>query len=208
MSNNNETTTKTAYPLFWPLSRPRHQNRRVNRMFKTSFADARDGCLLEIKLLGGSQTVISTNIKLRRDGVPQAVDFGKSIPDPGVAVYFSRKGKELCFACDSWAHVQDNMQAIRLTISALRGIARWGTGDMMEAAFAGFRALPAPGESTALQWHRVLGVPINASRDQVWEAYRLLAKKHHPDHGGDTELFHRLQQAWERFNNEMQQASI
>jgi hypothetical protein len=49
----------------------------------------------------------------------------------------------MCFACDRWDSVADNVQAIRKTIEALRGIERWGTGDMVQRAFAGFVALPS-----------------------------------------------------------------
>ena len=49
------------------------------------------------------------------------------------------------------------MQAIAKTIEALRGINRWGTGDMMEAAFKGFSALPAP--DTNKPWREVLDTP-------------------------------------------------
>lgn len=197
---NESTKEKSAYPLYWPLARPRCALRKTYNRFQTSFADARDACIEEIRMLGGSDTIISTNIPLRRDGVPQAKAWGETMADPGVAVYFTRKGKEMCFACDCWHHVQDNMQAIRLTISALRGIARWGTGDMMEAAFAGFRALPAPGESTASEWWKILGVPVNSDYNRVRDAYLLLAKKHHPDRNGEPEMFQRVQRAWEQFN--------
>jgi DnaJ-domain-containing protein 1 len=91
------------------------------------------------------------------------------------------------------------MHAIALTIEALRGIARWGTGDMMEAAFRGFMALPGIGQTSGSNWWETLGVAINASRDQVKEAYRILAVKHHPDRGGDVEKWHRLQAAFEQF---------
>lgn len=196
-------TEKTAYPLFWPTGRVRSKQRKTNGQFKTSFASARDNCEHEIKLLGGTKTVISTNIRLKRDGRAEHVDFGKTIPDPGVAVYFQRNGKEMCFACDCWNHVQDNMHAIALTISALRGIARWGTGDMMEAAFRGFAALP---ERTSSAWHEVLGVRINASPEQVKEAYRVLVKKHHPDLGGNAEQMRRVQAAWTDFENAQRNA--
>ncbi len=202
----NETKTdKTAYPLYWPDGRPitpGHQ-RKTQTRFQTTFAAARDACRREIKLLGGSDVLISTNIPLKRDGVPYSVDWGKQMQDgrsPGVAVFFKRNGKELVFACDSWNHVQDNMHAISLTIEALRGIARWGTGDMMEAAFRGFRALPAPGESSGICWWKVLGVPVNSTRKQVADAFKILAHKNHPDHGGDSEMFQRVTEAWDQFN--------
>jgi len=46
----------------------------------------------------------------------------------------------------------------------------------------------------------VLGVAVNASAEQVKDAYRILVKKHHPDMGGDAELFRRVQSAWEEFS--------
>lgn len=191
---------KTAYPLCWPAGRQMTASRKTNHNFKTSFARARDLCIEEVRRLGGTDVIVSSNIKLKRDGNPEAVDWGKVIPQPGVAVYFTRKGKQLCFACDCWAHVQDNMHAISLTINALRGISRWGTGDMMEAAFTGFTALP-PAPSS--DWWTTLGVSVNASEEQVREAYRILAKKHHPDVGGDAELFRRVQAAWETFQKSL-----
>lgn len=189
---------KTAFPLCWPDGRPRAPYRRINRNFKSTFARARDNCIAEIRRLGGSEAIISTNIRIKRDGMPEAVDFGKVIPDPGVAVYFKRNGKQLCFACDCWQHVEDNMHAIALTIQALRGIARWGTGDMMEAAFRGFTALP----ENASGWWETLGVTVNASEEQVKEAYRALVKKHHPDAGGDSAEFIRIQKAWQQFETQ------
>lgn len=196
---------KTAFPLCWPERRNRlpKERRKTNGHFKASFAKARDNCVVEIKRLNGDNIIISTNIRLKRDGQPEAVDFGKVIPDPGVAVYFKRNGKELCFACDCWSHVQDNMYAISLTIQALRGIARWGTGDMMEAAFTGFMALPAPGQSSGASWWTTLGVPINASKADVLSAYRGLVKKFHPDNTttGDREKFQQIQEAWQQCEN-------
>jgi hypothetical protein len=185
---------KESYPLCWPPGKPMTPLRKTNGQFKTSFANARDNCTREVKLLGGSELIITTNIPLRRDGIPQAIDWGKVIPQPGVAVYFKRKGKQMCFACDAWAHVQDNMHAITLTISALRGIARWGTGDMMEAAFTGFTALPE--KVGGVSWWEILGVPINATEEQINEAYRAKAKILHPDAGGNHDDFVKLNEAY------------
>lgn len=190
-------SNKTAFPLYWPDGRTRSNRRRTNTQFRQTFAKARDACMTEIKRLGGRDAIISTNIELKRDGNPYAVKWGEFIPDPGVAVYFKRNGKELCFACDQWNHVQDNMHAIALTIGALRGIARWGTGDMMEAAFRGFTAIP---ERTGSAWWEVLGIPVNSGPEAVKEAYRTLVKKHHPDAGGDPEMFRRVQEAYQAAN--------
>ncbi len=36
----------------------------------------------------------------------------------------------------------DNIQAIRKTIEAMRGLERWGVSDMLQRTFSGFKALP------------------------------------------------------------------
>lgn len=47
-----------------------------------------------------------------------------------------------------------------------------------------------------IDYYKVLGVPRNASRSEIRNAYRTLAKKRHPDHAGGSEReFARLQEA-------------
>jgi hypothetical protein len=192
---------KTGFPLCWPDGRPRTlPYQRKHARFKTSFARARDSLIREIKMLGGDDMIFSSDIPRRNDGMPYADAKPKS-GDPGIACYFKRDGKQLCFACDCYLTVDDNLHAISLTIEALRGIARWGTGDMMEAAFRGFTALPE--RAGGSNWWDTLGVPVNASIDQARDAYRILAKKHHPDTGGDAELFRRISEAWQQCENQV-----
>ncbi|WP_322068959.1 J domain-containing protein [Paraburkholderia bannensis] len=127
--------------------------------------------------------MISTNVPLRQDGLPYA--RYAALDDEGVAVYFTLDGRQMCFACDRWDKVEHNMHAIVKTIDALRGIARWGTGDMMAAAFTGFSALPAPGAPRT--WREVLGLHSGErNMDIVRAAYRRLAQKHHPDRPGGS----------------------
>jgi hypothetical protein len=178
-----------AYPLTWPRHRPRcrwpeHSN------FDVSLGKSIKDVQREVNLLGGTGLIISSNLPLRRDGMPYA---NASQPmDRGVAVYFTYKKKPMCFACDRWTRIEDNMRAISKTIDALRGIARWGTGDMIEQAFTGFTALPAPEA-----WWQVLGLTgPHASRDEIEQAHRRLAMQHHPDRGGgDTEKMARVNRA-------------
>lgn len=188
------TAPTTAFPLTWPLHKPRTDAwRRESSNFGTrrtvTPGRVRDELANEIALLGGRAVVISTNVPLRRDGLP----YSGATPvggDPGVAVYFSLKGKQHCFACDQWKSVDENLWAIRKTIEALRGIARWGSGDMMEQAFTGFVALPAPEQP----W-QVLGVPMSANLAEIEQAYRRLAMQNHPDRGGDASAMARINAA-------------
>lgn len=179
-----------AYPLQWPTGRPRTERwRRERAKFDVTFARARDNIVAEIGRLAGRypdpNVVISTNIALRRDGLPLANQ--RQPDDPGVAVYFTYKKRQMSFACDRWEKIEHNMQAIAKTIEALRGIARWGTGDMLEAAFTGFSALPPPvqASTTARTWRDVFGTGVT-SRAALNEVYRRLAGAYHPDRGGDA----------------------
>lgn len=178
--------TIEAYPLTWPPGRPR-QHGREHARFKATLDRSIQDVQIEVRMLGGKDLIISTNLPLRRDGMPYARG---SVADVGVAVYFKYKKRDVSFACDRWSSIEDNMRAIALTIGALRGIDRWGTGDMVEAAFTGFAALPAPEQP-----FQVLGVGANATKDEIETAYRRLAREHHPDKGGDGHQMARINAA-------------
>lgn len=177
-----------AYPLTWPAGRPRTRWAEASR-FRITLGKAIKEVQNEVGRLGGVSLIISSNLPLRRDGIPYA---NSSQPeDRGVAVYFTYKKRPMCFACDRWKNVEENMWAIAKTIDALRGIERWGSGQMVEQAFTGFTALPAP-ES----WWQVLGLKgPNVPRDEIEQIHRRLAMQHHPDRGGDAEKMARINRA-------------
>lgn len=66
--------------------------------------------------------MVRLNSLLRATNQTQLVRLETGIG--GVAVYFTLKGQQFCFACDHWDEIKDNMQAIHKTIEALRGIER------------------------------------------------------------------------------------
>lgn len=180
-----------AYPLQWPEGWPRTQNPKQSR-FDTSLAVARDELLNELRLLGAKNVVINSNMKLRNDGLPYSRQG--YIHDVGIAVYFILNGRQQCIPCDKWNHIRDNVQAVRLTVAALRGLERWGAKEMVNAAFRGFEALPDPDSK---QWFDVLGVTPSASREEIKRAYRNLVQIHHPDkQTGNTERFQEIQSAY------------
>ena len=158
--------------------------------------EARSGLADELQRLGATNAILSTNVRLRIDGAPYS---GQSQPeDVGAAVYFKLKGRQVSLAADKWNRVEDNIWSIVKHIEAIRGQERWGVGSV-DQAFRGYMALPAIGQGSGLQWWTVLGLPINSSFEQVKEAHRILVQKHHPDRGGDVEMFHRVQEAWRLF---------
>lgn len=187
------SNTFTAYPLAWPMGWGRTSRRSRSRYSDRSVAMARIELTDELRLMGARDVVISSNLQLRNDGLPRS---GQRQPlDPGVAVYFKRKGADGCFACDTWLSVEDNLWAIVLTIRALRQIDRAGASDMLDRAFTGFQALPAPSS----EWWQVLGVESDVAEVLVRARYRELVKLHHPDAGGDRIQFERIQNAWQQY---------
>lgn len=178
-----------AFPLQWPPGWKR-TTRRERGAFKVTFAKARDELMAEISRMGGRLPVLSSNLALRRDGLPYAQQ--SRIDDPGIAVYFEYRGKPMCFACDRYTTIEANTRAIQLTIAAIRGMERWGASDMMERAFTGFVALEAPRDD----WRSVL------DPNDPEGSYRRLRKEAHPDHGGSPEAFQRVQRAWEQYRAE------
>lgn len=166
-----------AYPLQWPAGRSRTKTPQRAR-FDVTMSTARDELMSQLRLLGARSTVLSTNVELRRDGLPYANQ--KEPEDSAAAVYFQHKGRAMCFSCDRWDRVKDNIRAISKTIEAMRGIERWGTGEMVQAAFSGFEALPPPGDETVASkaaWWVVLGVSRFASEREIRKAYKDLVRE-------------------------------
>jgi len=163
--------------------------------FKTSMSGARDGLMHEIELMGGRHIVLSSNVELRLDGLPYAKY--REPEDPGAAVYFEYKKKPMVFACDRWIGVKNNIQALRKTVNAIRGIERWGASDMMERAFTGFQALPDQSNGA---WWAVLGVSQVATHAEVQAAYKQKRRDAHPDKpGGSHDQFVAVQEAFQYY---------
>lgn len=190
--------TIESFPLHWPTGWPRTKKPKPAR-FDTSLANARDGLLEEIRMLGGQNVIISTNQETYWRGgreIPYARQLALG-EDRGAAVYFTLKGDPQVFACDRWSRLQDNIQAVRKTIEALRGIDRWGSSEMMNRVFTGFAALPETAGQTGVSWWAVLGFdsPYQTEED-VKRAYRKLSKLNHPDLGGSEHKMAELNAAY------------
>jgi hypothetical protein len=190
--------TAEAFPLHWPEGWPRCEESRRSR-YTVGYTQALNHLLGELRLLGAESVVVSTNIPTRRDGLPYANWTSRKMDDCGVAVYFYRDSKQQVIACDTWDRVVDNIRAVGLTVAALRGIDRAGATELLDRAFSGFKALPAPGETSGMpQWCDVLGCEPGAPLAEVKQRYRELSRKNHPDHGGDPGAMAMVNRAWEQ----------
>src|SRR5215217_163061 len=185
------------YPLSWPPGFPRTEYPAQSR-FDTPEERVKRNLQFQFDLMDATNIVVTTNSELRRDGRPYA---NQRISDTGVAVYFTRKGREQAIACDKWDSIRDNLHAVAKTIEALRGIDRWGTGEMVDAAFQGFTAIPANASAGTpvvppQPWYDVLHVSPDAPMPVVDAAYKAVLKTAHPDTGGSQKQFEDAQRAY------------
>jgi hypothetical protein len=216
----------TKYPLAWPAGwRRTESSRRTGARFHRVDAEYREGVkhqkkrdmtlaegisrvhreLAAFGVLEGD-AIISTNLPTRLDGAPRGDQ--REPPDPGVAVYWTRpddRGATRCMAVDRYDRVRDNLAAIAATLDAMRSIERHGGATILERAFQGFEALPAPGGGS-WTWRQCLGLQATAkvTLPEVEQVYRTLRSAAHPDKpGGNAERFGLIQRAWEMAQQEL-----
>lgn len=203
-----------GYPLHWPVDRARTEpdNRErarfsrksdsgyakqisiaqgINRVMDEVRALTRTGQVWRVDPDG---VVISCDIQRRKaDGLPMS---GRRDPDdPGAAVYFELDDAPIVLPCDNYDRLADNLAAIAAHMKALRDQARWKVGNL-QRAYAGYTALPAPGQTTAPGWPEVLGMPADSALEDVEKKYKQLRSAYHPDRpGGDVQKFDTLNKA-------------
>lgn len=171
------------YPLTWPDHIARSKQREPGR-FKTSLASALNNVRASVKMFGSdsgravSGLIISTNYTLTS---PKPTD-------PGVAVWFTWEGMQVCIPVDRYSSIEANLQAIHHVIEARRTELRHGTLALVRATFKGFQALPPPpGAQPKRPWRDVLEMADHpATRSHIDAAYRRLAAIRHPDKPGGS----------------------
>lgn len=185
-----------AYPLHWPAGYKRTPtSSRTWSRFDQTYDKAQRFLHEELGRLRAKDIIVSTNLRVRRDGMLYADELNRKIDDPGVAIYFKYKGKDVSMCCDKYNKVWENIYALGKGIEALRGMERWGVSEFLERMFTGFTALSE--QSSALKWWEVLELE-RPTRDIeiIRDSYLFLAKQRHPDKGGTTAAFQELQEAY------------
>jgi hypothetical protein len=167
----------SSYPLSWPAGFPRTNARETGR-FKTSFDNAKANVVKSLKGFAADSNrsivdpILSTNVDLMGNMKDR---------DPGVAVWFTWDGMQVCIPVDRYHYPASNLQAIHHILEARRVELRHGSLALIRATFQGFKALPQPKSP----WE-VLGLARGASVDAIQSAYRSKARGAHPDAGGST----------------------
>lgn len=180
-----------AYPLQWPSGFPRWKSSRANSSFRTDFDAALRNVRKSLEAFGKdsgkpvTNPVLSSNIDLN----PLTANTGSRPPDPGVAVWFSWDGIQVCIPVDRYATPAANLQAIHHIIEARRTELRHGTLSLVRATFSGFKALPP---AAGKHWSDILECRRDATRAVIVEQYKRLSRDRHPDNGGSTEAMSEL----------------
>ena len=195
-----------AYPLQWPDGWPRTEphrresDSRFGGSGRITVGRARDQLMEELRRLGATEIVVSSNVPVRPDGLLYADN--KRIDDPGIAVYFKFKKKSLVMARDAFTSVAGNLRTLGLAVEHLRGLERHGGSFMFEKAFTSFLAIAPP--DWKKPWREVLGIKPDWSGD-IGELYRTKARTRHPDAGGSDTLMAELNVAYQEARRELGQ---
>jgi hypothetical protein len=143
-----------------------------------------------------------------------SLKVNQDILQGNVEIIFDRASKRYKFENSNYKHPLDNLRAAQLTITYLwRALVEYGTAQAIESLneqqldalfdrfFIGYT--PRPDDTALLlgsgraDWWEVLGVTKDANRPAVVNAFRALAKAHHPDYGGKPGDCRRLRSAYE-----------
>jgi len=189
----------TAYPLQWPAGWPRtpwgqqryakfgSKKGSASRVTSISIAEATQRVLGELGRMGidRQDVVISTNLVLRLDGLPRSAQAAPR--DAGAAVYWqTTKGERRVMAIDQYYRVEENLAAIAATLDAMRAIERHGGAQILDRAFTGFTALPAPTAKKPWREVMIFGESM-PTREQLRRRYRELASTRHPDRASGSD---------------------
>ncbi|MGI8333446.1 hypothetical protein ACRYCC_26135 [Actinomadura scrupuli] len=183
--------------------------RRGATAFRASWPDTLKLLERETEHLGATTVVIQVDADatdIRRDGMLRA---RARVGHPGVVVSFQSAHGPLRYATDAYEDAywstsltgwQANVRAIALALEALRAVDRYGVTRRGEQ-YRGWAALPAgpapafTNADEALRWMKEKA-HLPADTDPA-KLYRTLARRYHPDAGGDPEDWARLSAAHE-----------
>lgn len=211
----------------WPGERTPADTRMSSGRFSAPWPATLRLLERELGHLDATEVVIEagfTDRDIRLDGWPRA--DARDPADPGVVISFETADHgPLRYSCDMFAKHwhgdlpgwQANLRAIALGLEALRKVERYGIASRGEQ-YTGWKQLGSGGPipmggtgpgMTRAQAAELLGVHSDANDaavkamahdpdgEMVEHAFRVAAKRLHPDVGGDPDVFRRVQQARE-----------
>lgn len=189
----------------WPGERTR--NRQGSR-FKANYSRTLQLLERELAHLRARNVVIEADAdpsEIRLDGQLRA---NARLRGPGIILSFDSKFGPLRYPCDTFTTWQDNLRGIALALEHLRAVDRYGVTRRGEQ-YTGWSKLP-PGGSMTVAMTTEQAATFMDEHDPTGEGwtedilhdvdfyraiYRNVARALHPDTGGTTEDFQKLQEA-------------
>lgn len=183
-------------PAIWPSGTRTPSYARRSAPFRASWSRTINLLDSELRHISAQDPIVIEagfqEAEIRLDGLPRA---NARPTDPAIIVSFESKFGPLRYGCDAFTWYEANLRAIALALEALRKVDRYGVTKRGEQ-YVGWRALPAKGESGAWARDFILQTAgVEGTRIEIRDAYRLAAKKLHPDSGGSRAEWDRLQRA-------------
>ena len=205
----------TTRPLTaWDGPRTPANRRRSRWAFKAAWSDTLDRLERELQHLDARDVVLEADFReqdLRLDGMPRS--NARPPVDPGVRIAFDSKHGPLVYAADTCEFWQHNVRSIALGLEALRAVDRYGISRRAEQ-YRGYRQIggaPAITPEAPLSRERAASVLFEVvypdgyvdgaetallTGDVDLDAFARRARRHaHPDAGGSTEAFQRVEDA-------------
>lgn len=173
--------------LKWPAGVDRTLKPISSRFSTRSVNQAVELLAQELERFGHRDATVTLDLRMDRSVRAGFRMISEVDGDQGVAVYFKKGEADQVLAIDRYDLAQDNIWALVRTIDALRQIEREGGPSILSKAMEGFAALPAPCP------FKSMGLDQSADAQQVEAKFKDLAKSAHPDAGGSSEDFTRLQ---------------
>lgn len=189
---------------FVPYAGPVPRRERSRARFSVGYQTRLNLLDVELSKLGARNIVIQAEFEareIRNDGWPRSTARPKG---PAVIVSFDSDKGPLSFPCDTFQRWEDNLYAIARSLEALRAVDRYGVTRRAEQ-YRGWAQLPAAAPDRAFgskleasRWLAEIAGVVDGrplSGDHLETTYRIAARRLHPDAGGSTEAFQRLQDA-------------
>jgi hypothetical protein len=188
--------------IFRPLAAPGYKSRK-SATFRVSYSARLDLLENELRAIRAQDIVIQAGFameQIRNDGWPRS---SARPTHPAVVLTFRTKRGIVSMPCDTYKNMEDNIYAIAKSLEALRSVDRYGVTQNGEQ-YRGWTALPEAGKSDSTRKAAVTlacyapaltADQIQADRGAMQEAYRMAAKKAHPDVGGARQAWDEIQQA-------------
>lgn len=191
-------------PAKWPGT-PTPTHARKPGPFGENWGGTLKILALELRKFNARDVVLHMDVKLedlRIDGMVRA----DARPGPAIILAFRAGADRMSFPCDRFNWWQTNLRAIALVLEALRKVDRYGVQAGRQ--YEGFKALPPGGRNgqapamtteeaaTVLEEHSGLpAITIENDAQTFRVAARLARAVTHPDKGGDTGVFQRVEAA-------------